>query len=374
MSEEIKSFKDLITEVQNKGICGSCGGCVSFCSAEDLNALELDEDGSPRFVDEAKCLKCGICYLICPQIKALNKELQERLDWKAPIGTFRKLVSARTRNNKIMKVCTDGGVVTSLLIYALKKNFIQGAIVSKKIGPFARRPVLVTNPEEIIDAAGSHYDKTLHLEEMGGKYSTYSPVIREIKNWGTNVIKSIAIVGTPCQIYTVRKMQLLNVIPADIITLTIGLFCMENFSFDENARIKLEKKLKIELKNVKKLNIKEDVIVSLENGQNIHLPFDAVDEIARTACFACPDFANDFADISMGGLGSPDGYTTTVVRSGKGEKIYNGAKQANQIEELSFENQEDLTIHRTEMMAKIVSFTKRKKLRVKNWKKGIANA
>ncbi len=372
--EEIKSFKDLITEVQEKGICGKCGGCVSFCSAEELNALAIAEDGSPRFIDEERCLKCGICYLICPQIKALNNELKEQLGWKAPIGSYRKLTSARTTDREVRNACTDGGVVTSLLIYALNKNLIQGAIVSKKIGPFLRQPMLVTQPEELIDAAGSHFDKTLHLEEIGGKYSTYSPVIREIESIGTDFLKSVALVGTPCQIYSLRKMQLLNVIPADIITLTIGLFCMENFSFDENARIKLEKKLKIELKNVKKLNIKDDVIVTLEKGEIVHLPFEVVDEIARPACFACPDFANDFADISVGGLGSPDGYTTTVVRSSIGEKIYNGARQKKYIEELSYRNKEDLSIHKTEIMAKIVSFSRRKKERAKRRKKGTVNA
>ncbi|MFQ5821943.1 MAG: Coenzyme F420 hydrogenase/dehydrogenase, beta subunit C-terminal domain [Candidatus Heimdallarchaeota archaeon] len=363
--EDIKSFKDLTIEVQEKGICGKCGGCVSFCSAGELNALEIAEDGGPRFIDEEKCLKCGICYLICPQIEVLNSELKEKRGWKAPIGSYRKLTSARTTNNEIRNICTDGGVVTSLLIYALEKHLIQGAIVSKKTDPFTRQPVLVTQPDELIKTAGSYFDKTLHLEEIGRKYTTYSPVIREIGSLGRGKLESIAMVGTPCQIYTVRKMQLLNVIPADMVTLTIGLFCMENFSFDENARDKLEKKLKIELKDVEKLNIKDDVIVTLEKGEIIHLPFEAVDEIARPACFACPDFANDYADISVGGLGSPDGYTTTIIRSGNGEKIYNSAKNDKSIEELSFKSREDLRIHKTEIMAKIVSFSRRKKERAK---------
>ncbi|MFQ5823886.1 MAG: Coenzyme F420 hydrogenase/dehydrogenase, beta subunit C-terminal domain [bacterium] len=364
-NEEIKSFRDLITEVQEKGICGKCGGCVSFCSAGELNALEITEDGSPKFIDEDKCLKCGICYLICPQIKVLNRELKEKYGWEAPIGPYRKLTSARTTNKKVRNVCTDGGVVTSLLICALKKHLIQGAIVSKKIGPFARQPVLVTQADELIAAAGSHFDKTLHLEEIGERYTTYSRVITEIRSLGKEKLESIAMVGTPCQIYTARKMQLLNVIPADIVTVTIGLFCMENFSFDEEARKKLEKNLKIKLKNVKKLNIKDDVIVTLEKGKIVHLPFEAVDKIARPACFACPDFASDYADISVGGLGSPDGYTTTIIRNRRGEKIYNGAKQEKFIDELSFKSGEDLRIHKTEMMAKIVSFAKRKKERAK---------
>ena len=364
--EAIKGFKDLVLEVQEKGLCGRCYGCISFCSAGEFNALKISNDGTPELIDEEKCLKCGICYLICPQIKVLDTELKEKYSWEETIGLYRALTSARTRDKRIRKVCTDGGVVTSVLVYALKKNIINGAIVSKKIGPFARQPMIVTDPEELIETAGSHFEESMHLEEIGREYTTYSPTIREVRELGSRGLERIALVGTPCQINTIRKMQLLNIIPADKITLTIGLFCMENFSFDTKTRDKLEKKLKVKLNNVKKLNIKDDVIVTLGKGEVLHLPFEVVDEIARPACFACPDFANDFADISVGGLGSPDGYTTTIVRTLHGERIYNGAKQEKYIEEQSFRNKEDLKIHKTKMMAKIVSFTKRKKERAKN--------
>ena len=41
MVEEIlpKSFEDLIRDVHELGICGECGGCVSFCSAHELKAI-----------------------------------------------------------------------------------------------------------------------------------------------------------------------------------------------------------------------------------------------------------------------------------------------------------------------------------------------
>ena len=41
MEEEIKTFEDLTREVIEKGMCGKCGGCISFCSAGELNALEM---------------------------------------------------------------------------------------------------------------------------------------------------------------------------------------------------------------------------------------------------------------------------------------------------------------------------------------------
>ncbi len=361
--EETKSFKDLIQEVQEVGICGQCGGCVSFCTAGDLHALVLGSDGYPKLIDEEKCQKCGICYLICPQIDVLNDELSKRYTWVPPIGSCLMTASAQTTSSKIKGVCTDGGVVTSLLTYAFNKHIIDGAIVSRKIRPFMCEPILVTRPEDLVETAGLHFNGSYHLDEIGKRYTTFSPTIQEVKDISNRGLSSIAVVGTPCQIHTIRKMQLLHIIPADKIVLTIGLFCMENFSFDNQARKKLEQRLKIKLDNVMKLNIKDDVILTLDNKKTIHIPFEIVDEIARPACFACTDFANDYADISAGGLGSPDGYTTVLIRSSLGERIYNGAKQKKYIKELNFKSKEDRIIHKTEMMAKIVSFIKRKEVR-----------
>ena len=116
---------------------------------------------------------------------------------------------------------------------------------------------------------------------------------------------------------------------------------------------------------VAKLIIKEDVILTTAAGEVLHLPFDAVDEMARPTCMACFDFANDFADVSVGGLGSPDGYTTTVIRTGMGQKIYNGAKHARLLKELRFRSAEKGKLHRTELMAKTTAFARRKKARAR---------
>jgi coenzyme F420 hydrogenase subunit beta len=160
-------------------------------------------------------------------------------------------------------------------------------------------------------------------------------------------------------------MQLLKVLPADAVTLTIGLFCMESFTFDARALCSLEKVLGVKLRDIQKLNVKDDVIVTTKDGKTIHVPFYLVDEFARPACFACPDFTNEFADISCGGLGSPDGYTTVVVRTSVGERVYNGARQARAIRELTFSSAESRRNHITEIMAKLVSFASRKRHRAK---------
>jgi coenzyme F420 hydrogenase subunit beta len=353
----------VLREVQARGLCGACGGCVSFCSAGELNALVFGPDGLPRFADEDRCLKCGICYLICPQIQILDGELRQRFAWKPPLGAVRKLLSARTTSRKVQRVCTDGGAVTSLLLHALAKGLIQGAIVAQPRGPFSRQAVLATRAEEIIAAAGSHYDGFEPLSEVGRRYATFVPTVREIKGVRAQDLRRIALVGTPCQIHTLRKMQLLSVVPADAVTLTIGLFCMQSFSFEARAWRGVEKVVGVGLKDIRKVNVKDDVIVTTRDGRKVLVPFYLVDEFARPACFACTDFANEFADISCGGLGSPDGYTTVLVRTAAGERLYNSARQARAIQELGFNTTERRRNHVTEMMAKIVSFTARKRAR-----------
>lgn len=361
--EEIKTFKDLTMEVVGKGICGKCGGCVSFCSAGELNALEMGENGLPRYVNEDRCLKCGICYLICPQTETLNAELQDKIGWKPPIGDYQKITSAQTTNKEVKAICTDGGVVTALLLYLMDRHLINGAVVSKKTGRFSRKAIIARTPKELVEAAGSTFSGSLHLEELGGEYTTYTPILSTVKSLEKRYLRDIAVVGTPCQINAIRKMQCLGVLPAHLIKYTIGLFCIENFSFDDITRERLEKKLDINLEDIVKLNIKDDFIITLTKGVTIHVPLEEIDEVARPACFACQDFSNEYADVSVGGLGSPDGYTTILTRTELGASLYEGALRKGYIKEGTFEDAEEGRLEKTKILAKIVSFSRRKKTR-----------
>jgi len=363
MPSGVKSFHDLIEEVQKPGFCGRCGGCVSFCSADNLGALKVDEDGRPVFADEEKCLRCGICYMICPNTRDLDDELKEKWGWKPPIGPARGISSSKTTDSLVAERCTDGGVVTSLLLYLLDKRMIDAALVSKSAGPFQRAPILATTREHIISSAGSHFDESFQVVQLGCRYSTYSTVMYELKNLRGGSMDRIAIVGTPCQINTTRKMQVLGVIPADVIKYCLGLFCMENLCFGDIQLKRLEKKYSFNLTKVAKVNVKEEFFIYPKDGRVVHIPFEDVDTIARPACLVCCDFSAEYSDISFGGLGSPEGYTTVLIRSEKGNHIYHGALKDGYIEEEEYPSTGKARSNRTKIHAKIVDFSQRKRER-----------
>jgi coenzyme F420 hydrogenase subunit beta len=363
METSVRTFHDLIQLVQENNFCGKCGGCVAFCSADNLGALELGPDGMPRFADEEKCLKCGICYMICPNIRDLDEELKKKTNWEPPIGPIKDLVSAQTTNPTVRERCTDGGVVTSLLLYLLDNHMIDGALVSRSDGPFHRGPVLATSGEEIISASGSHYDESFSIIELGSQYSTYSPAMRELKSLRKGLIDRVAMVGTPCQIHTVRKMQVLGIIPSDVIKYCFGLFCMENFSFNDIELRHLERKYGFELSQVTKVNVKEDFFIHLKNDRVIHIPFEEIDAIARPACLVCPDFSAEYSDISFGGLGSPEGYTSVLIRSERGKIVYRGGLAAGYLKERKYSSAEKSRSDLINLQRKVIEFSQRKKER-----------
>ncbi len=360
-----KSFEDLIKEVHEPGICGECGGCVSFCSASEIKAIEMSESGPPRYYNKDNCLHCGICYLVCPQTHVLDEELNKRYDYKVSIGNWKKITSSQAISEDIRKKATDGGVVTAILSYLIDRNLINGAIVSKREGPFNREPYFATTKEELLEAAGSHFDLSHGVVELED-YNSFVPTITKLKKVVGSDMMNVAVVGTPCQIMSIRKMQELSILPAHIVKYTLGLFCNLNFTFKDEARKNMEEKFKFSFDEVENMNIREDLILDLKN-RSIHIDFEDLDEFVRSACYACRDFSNVYADISFGGLGSPEGYTTAVIRTKNGEQIYNNALKDGYIKEPVDLN---TSVKKSEMLAKVISFGKRK---FERYKKALKN-
>jgi len=323
----IKTFFNLIQEVQKTGLCHHCGGCVTFCTAINYGALELDEDGRPRFKDMEKCIECGLCYLICPEIHELDEEQKTVASWSAPIGRVLDTTVARAHDPQIRAKATDGGVVTGLLLHLFDLGFIDGAIVTRQISPFQREPMLATTREEIIEAAGFHFDASPGMTLFSGEYSTYVPSILELGPLVKQGLKRVAFVGTPCQIKTIRKMEALGVVPAHAIRYHLGLFCTGNFAFGEEQRKKLEEIGDFKWDRVDKINIKENLLIHLQSGEIKSIALEQLDFMKRFACRYCDDYSAEYADISFGGIGAEQGWTTVITRSPVGRAIFANAKE-----------------------------------------------
>jgi coenzyme F420 hydrogenase subunit beta len=53
---------------------------------------------------------------------------------------------------------------------------------------------------------------------------------------------------------------------------------------------------------------------------------DELEFMKRFACYFCEDYAAEFADISFGGIGAEEGWTTVITRTPLGRAIFADAK------------------------------------------------
>ncbi|MEM3626628.1 MAG: Coenzyme F420 hydrogenase/dehydrogenase, beta subunit C-terminal domain [Candidatus Bathyarchaeia archaeon] len=317
-SKKLSFTESLARDIIEAGKCVGCGTCVVVCP---FNCLEYAEE-KPSLAKECKI--CGICAQTCPRYgwsssKAENYVFGRERRAEEDFGIYRRLTVAKARDKNILKVCQDGGMVTALLTFGLENGLIDAAIVSdvNEEKPLHPIPKLATTSEDILKCAGTKY--------------CYSPNILALADALKQKKMKIAFVGTPCQIRAVRQMQMagLKKYTAPIVLL-IGLMCSECFTYEGLLGKHLMETMGINLKNIRKLNIKGKLLVTMDSGVQA-IPLAEIKQYARKSCGFCADFSSEFADISAGGLGL-DGWTFTVIRTEKGEEIFSKAEKSGIIE------------------------------------------
>ncbi|MCJ7731068.1 Coenzyme F420 hydrogenase/dehydrogenase, beta subunit C-terminal domain [Candidatus Bathyarchaeota archaeon] len=322
MSQVKKTFNDLKSDIIDSGLCVSCGTCEAVCP---VNVIKL-VDTLPELV--GKCIECGICYGNCPSASFDEKSLEEKIFGRKRkpeeqlIGVYQKAYAAKTTSSDIQTHAQDGGVVTALLTQFLKDGgdaVIVAGLEADKI--WVPTPVVAKSREEVIKAAGSKYTPSPSL--VGVKKA-----VKEDK------LEKIAVVGTTCQM---RGLSLATMGPlrnkkiADAVALKIGLFCMETFVYADFMNYLKENE--VDPGRVTKFEIKNGRFYAWAGEERLHrAKLDKVKPLIRTSCTHCKDFTSEFADISVGNVGSPDGYSTVIVRNEKGKQILESAIKSGIIE------------------------------------------
>lgn len=146
----------------------------------------------------------------------------------------------------------------------------------------------------------------------------------------TNNTQKVAMVGTPCQILAASKMDKLmdEEFPVD---LKIGLFCMENFSYSYMKE--LIKDYDVDINDVTEFRVEKGHLwLYLTEDRVVKIPLDKAKKCMRKNCKVCMDFTSENSDVSVGSVGSPNGWSTVIIRTDKGFKLIKAAEKDNYIE------------------------------------------
>jgi coenzyme F420 hydrogenase subunit beta len=68
------------------------------------------------------------------------------------------------------------------------------------------------------------------------------------------------------------------------------------------------------------------LIVHLNNGETKNIILDELEFMKRFACYFCPDYSAEYADLSFGGIGAEEGWTTVITRTPIGRAVMADAR------------------------------------------------
>jgi coenzyme F420 hydrogenase subunit beta len=332
-------FVDLKSEILDQDMCTRCGACVAICPPGWL-AVGGDSVPVPAVDPDAMaCGECSLCLDVCPgkDTGTPRSELgifgRSRTPAERWTGIFRQSLVLTSTNPRVLGGAAAGGAGTTLMLTALRSGLADAVIV---VGRDADRPwvpaALITDSEdEVIRCGQTSYCLTPNLQ-----------LLRDPR------YARIAVVGVPCEIQAVRKMQTLLPMPeiAGKIVLAVEIACASSTMLAGTEYL-ITEKLGIPLHDVAEMRYRDgeypgEFAVRTRKGERRALPFfEVVDEFKRFKthrCLVCGDWWSGLADVSISD-GDPNIYASSqsgarpprqsivMTRTPQGEKIVQMAVQ-----------------------------------------------
>jgi len=319
IDQEMMFALDNISEVVEYGLCTGCGTCDGVCPTDAIamrisNGLFLPE------ITEDKCMRCRLCLECCPGYSVDLESLSSKIFGKKPedffLGNFLECYVGHSNDDDIRSNSSSGGIVTQLLVYALEKGLIDGALVVRmnKDRPLEPEPFIARTREEVVSASKSKY----------------CPVATNV------VLKKImsedgrfAVVGLPCHIHGIRKAEKAVEDLKNKIVLHIGLFCGHTVNF-MGTELVLEK-FRIKKDDVTRFDYRgcgwpglmsiqlvdgRSMSVQFNRGWNAYWNVFSPFFFTPLRCIMCSDQFNELADVSVG-----DAWLPELMGSGLGESV-----------------------------------------------------
>lgn len=296
MTEKGK-FDRLKEEVIDPGFCVLCGACSGFC-----DRIELDyEGGTPRLVKPC-VIGCSNCYDHCPMRVDFNPtQVFGKIERDPILGPYTEIKAVRAADEEMRKNAQDGGAVTAILSAILERGKIDAAVVVERNEKWKPIPRIITSKEELSGSKGSKYSPSPNVETLG-------EVFRTMK------IKSVALVDVGCHIRSIRNMEFDLLYNAgfspysDLKIYTIGIFC--SGSFYQKSLLQF---LKEKPERIKKMDVTGGHFTVVSDHEAAW-PVRAMKGAFMPSCHLCSDYTAELADLSVGSIGSPEGYSTVIVR------------------------------------------------------------
>ena len=301
-----------------------CTGCGLCSSQNDVTFENKNGFMTPKLHSNA----LNFCEKYC-----MSSYIPNHKDWSKSIwGNYQSLYYGYSNNYDIRHRASSGGVITSVCLYLISNNIVDGILHTgcDEQYPWRTKTFCSTNAEEVTERSGSRYAQSSPLKDIFG-------LIKPGKRY--------AYVGKPCDVYSLKKFCEDHKEFSESIILTISFFCAGVPS--ETANLKLLTALSCKPEECNALSYRGNgwpgkAEVKTKAGVSNSMDYQSswgriLGRDIRTICRFCMNGTGECADISCGdawylkdnkpSFEENDGRNVVFGRTSKGDSILLAAKE-----------------------------------------------
>ncbi len=290
-------------EVWARDRCAGCAMCVAACSKQVLEWNEREHPhlqkiqkniGLSKF-DLDTCSFCRkFCEITCPRLQSAAR--------------LRPLEQISARASGQLPGGDPNDVVRNLLIGARAAGLIDGAIMIDADRSGRTRARIVTSAGEIAESTGFQY--------------IWTPVLGALNEAVFDLgLKSLAVISTPCASQALRLLKDSReerLAPyRQAIRLNVALFCTGVFQ-PGSYREMLTEGTGVPPESIRRITAfpnQGKMRAELWEGSYLEMDMTEAEVFTRTGCSICDDYLGESADLAVGSVGAPEGYSTLILRT-----------------------------------------------------------
>lgn len=315
---------ETVARTTSANACAACGSTL-----EPLEEYSLDIAGREIVFYASRCPSCHNEYVNAPEILRPDAELFDAFRPNAsPLGTFRRVLSLTSRDREFRLHAGDK-VAGTLLWYLLEEDLADVVFLAQQ--SVTEEPVMAFQKRDLFDAAQIRMGPGRAVVTGGGLRANLLTLtqLRNFVEADGGLHPRIAVMGRPCQTYTIRKLLWDRFAPGYELAFALGTFCYGNFAPVGWGGKKLWELLGFDPGEIRQVRFHdEELEFSSVRGAQKKVPQSEVAGLVNANCLQCYDFTVSFSDVSVGHVGREEFFEAAIVRSELGDTVLDQAVSA----------------------------------------------